>query len=359
MTPAAEQKRVYVGLSGGVDSSVAALLLQREGYDVVGVFIKGWQPDFLPCTWKEDRQSAMRVAATLGIPFRTIDLSLEYKREVFDRMTAGYEHGETPNPDVWCNEKIKFGLFLEHALRDGATHVATGHYARRVDDSSGVAHLHLSEDTEKDQTYFLGRISQDALQHALFPIGHLTKTMVRDIARDAGLPTAGRKDSQGLCFVGMLDMKDFLRASIPHERGAVTNVDGQVIGHHDGVGLYTLGERHGFEVSGASTDRSPVFVIAKNVATNTLVVGPKSDRQTSNTVVIRDLRKLGSKSWLQGMSYDVRFRYRQSLVNARITAQSDEMCTVQFDTAQERPAAGQLLVLYDAGECIGSGIIVS
>lgn len=346
---------VYVGLSGGVDSSVSAYLLLQAGYTVVGVFIKAWQPDFLPCTWKEDRQSAMRVAAHLGIPFKTFDLGAEYKREVFDRMVDAYSRGQTPNPDVWCNEKIKFGLFLERALQDGAMYVATGHYAVRKEDSSGKARMHLSKDTEKDQTYFLSRIGQEALERSLFPIGGYTKEEVRTIARDAGLPTAERKDSQGLCFVGALDMKDFLRETIPHVSGEVRTSDGTVIGAHDGISLYTIGERHGFQVTTSYDNQNPYFVIDKKVAENALIVGDRASLVSLKQLKVVDIRLNTDTALAAGDELDIRYRYRQPFVRAVVTSHSAESCTLTMSDAVEQVAQGQVVALYRNGICLGGG----
>ena len=230
-------------MSGGVDSSVAAYLLQQEGYDVTGVFMKVWQPEFIPCSAEEDRRDAMRVAARLGIPFLTFNFEQEYKKDVADYFIAEYAAGRTPNPDVMCNRYIKFGAYLRTALAQGAEYIATGHYARVKKDSEGY-HLLVGIDENKDQSYFLHTLGQDELSRTLFPIGNFTKPEVRQIARRAGLPTAEKKDSQGLCFVGKLDMKEFLSQYIPQKRGAVVDTKGVVLGEHEGAAYYTLGQRH-------------------------------------------------------------------------------------------------------------------
>ena len=252
-------KTVFVGLSGGVDSATSAYLLKKEGYNVVGAFIKGWEPDFLPCTGKEDRLEAMRVAAHLGIPFVTYDLEEAYKRDVVDYFVAEYKAGRTPNPDVLCNRAIKFGAFWERAKADGADAIATGHYARIGKEGDSYS-LKTSADSEKDQTYFLWTLGQEDLSHALFPVGDLRKEEVRRLASDAKLPNAGRKDSQGLCFLGHVDMHAFLKRYIPSKKGPVKDRAGRALGEHDGVWFYTLGQRHGVSANSADTERVRMYV---------------------------------------------------------------------------------------------------
>ncbi|HEY4510981.1 MAG TPA: tRNA 2-thiouridine(34) synthase MnmA, partial [Candidatus Paceibacterota bacterium] len=239
-----EKKKVYVGLSGGVDSAVSAALLQEKGYEVVGVFIKTWHPDFFPCTESEDRLSAMRVAVRLGIPFTTLDLSDTYRREVAEEMIGEYKKGRTPNPDVLCNKSVKFGGFYDFAVSEGADYIATGHYART---ENGL--LFTGKDSAKDQSYFLWMVPSSVLSRTLFPLGLLTKGEVRARARALGLPNAARPDSQGICFLGDISMKDFLSHYIELKDGDVLDEKGSVIGRHKGSILYTIGERHGFEIS--------------------------------------------------------------------------------------------------------------
>ncbi len=229
-------KKVYVGMSGGVDSSVSAYLLKKAGYDVTGVFIKVWQPENIECTWKEDRLDAMRVAAELEIPFVTLDLEAEYKKEVIDYMITEYSQGRTPNPDVACNKYVKFDGFLKWALQEGADYIATGHYTQNIyNQREETFEIKASRDSDKDQGYFLWTLGQEKLKHILFPVGAMQKSEVRAIASEAGLYTAAKKDSQGLCFIGKLDIKEFLKEYITPQRGRVLNVDGKIIGHHDGV----------------------------------------------------------------------------------------------------------------------------
>lgn len=350
---------VYVGLSGGVDSSVAAALLHKEGYTVIGVFIKVWQPDFLPCTWKEERLSAMRVAAHLGISFQTMDLSEAYKQEIVDYMLEGYTQGETPNPDLLCNEKIKFGAFATQAFRDGADFVATGHYARVKKDEGGVAHLLRAEDSEKDQTYFLSRVSQTVLQKTLFPIGGLQKSEVRAHARRFGLSTFDKKDSQGICFLGQLTMKDFLKEFLPVEPGVVLNERGEPIGEHDGVAFYTEGERHGFRVFAKEHNAEPLFVTHKDRAQNTLTVSPHHVMRKISDITLRDIRETVPGCLKAGETYSVLIRYRHQPIMATITTRTEQGATVRLENAESAVPCGQAVVFYRGEECLGSGIVAT
>src|SRR3989344_2403239 len=263
---------VFVGLSGGVDSATSAALLKEAGHEVTGVFIRIYRPEFVECTWKEDRLDAMRVCAALNIPFRGIDLSSEYKKSVIDGMIADYAAGITPNPDVLCNRAIKFGAFLTWARKEGADKIATGHYAQIEPTSINLVgeasyRLFRGKDANKDQSYFLFRLTQDDLKHVLFPIGHLTKPDVRAKAKKLDLPVAGKHDSQGLCFVGDVSMDDFLRRYIDVVPGPVLDTQGTKIGRHRGAALVTIGQRHGFEITGSEA-HVPHYVTAINTETN-------------------------------------------------------------------------------------------
>ena len=351
-----KSKKVFVGLSGGVDSSVAAALLKRRGYDVTGVFIKVWQPDFIPCTWKEDRLDAMRVAARLDIPFLTMDFGEEYKKSVVDDMIESYKRGETPNPDVMCNKSIKFGMFQNAALAAGADFVATGHYARLEKTPDGIA-LKKGIDREKDQSYFLWTLSQDRLAKTIFPVGDYAKTKVRNMARAFGLPTADKKDSQGLCFLGKLNMRDFLGHFIPEKRGDVLNEKGDVIGFHTGAMFLTLGQRHGFTVEKKQTSDKPYYIVAKNISENTITVSHDPAEKTG-----RGTRKifLRNACWnrgepIVGKTYAASIRYREKPRACKILSAGDNPI-VEFEEPRI-VSAGQSLVLYDNDICMGGGVV--
>lgn len=361
------KQKVFVGMSGGVDSSVSAALLKEAGYDVTGVFLKVWQPDFLPCNWKEERLDAMRVAAVLDIPFLTIDLEKEYKQEVVDYMIAEYRRGRTPNPDVMCNKEIKFGAFLKKALAMGADAVATGHYAQNVFNPvagmGGLYEMRESVDTEKDQTYFLWTLTQEQLSKALFPIGHLPKSEVRKLAKRFGLPTAEKKDSQGLCFIGKVDMKEFLAHYIPKKPGKVLDEAGKVIGEHDGATFFTIGQRHGFILTEKTVADVPMYVSAKDVGANTITVSSR-EALDEGPLLDSSIITIGDVSWTgqvpkSGSECMARIRYRQPLEACAIESASGKngQYQLRFVKAQFAPAAGQSVVLYRDGVCLGGGII--
>ena len=351
-----KSKKVFLGMSGGVDSSVSALLLKEAGFDVTGVFLKVWQPDFMECNWKEDRRDAMRVAAQIGIPFITINAEKEYKEGVVDYMVNEYKVGRTPNPDVMCNNTVKFGLFYKKAMEMGADYIATGHYAdtKKVDDEK---FLYQAKDTEKDQTYFLWNISREALQKTLFPIGPYHKKEIRNIAQKKGLFTGEKKDSQGLCFIGKVSMKDFLSHFLKLEKGDVLNTGGQVIGMHDGALLYTVGQRHGFTITEKTPDDKPYYVAEKNVDDNTIVV---SFADTTEKDFTADKIALSQVNWLadvvDGDQVWVRIRYRQPLFKAKL-CMSEDSVMVQFEDSQKNIAVGQSCVIYKNSVCLGGGII--
>lgn len=340
-------KNVYVGMSGGVDSSVSAALLQEQGYDVTGVFIKVWQPDFIECTWKQDRLDAMRVAAQLGIPFVTLDLEQEYKQGVIDYMLREYKAGRTPNPDVMCNQEVKFGAFLSWARTRGADYIATGHYAQ-----TDGTHLQVSKDTNKDQTYFLWKLDKERLAQVLFPIGHMVKDEVRKEARIRGLYTGDKKDSQGLCFVGTIDMTTLLKAYIPEQRGDVVDEAGQVIGSHDGVFFYTLGERHGFIVHQKHTQESPYFVVKKDIENNILVVShAQPEKVLGDEIPLEDMSHVAD-ALIPDHIYQARGRYRAPCAQVKIDGN-----IVKVVSGELVATPGQSLVLYDGDVCVGGGIM--
>lgn len=342
-------KKVFVGMSGGVDSSLSAALLLEQGYDVTGVFIKVWQPDFIECTWKEDRLDAMRVAAELGIPFVTLDLEKEYKQGVIDYMIDEYKAGRTPNPDVMCNREVKFGAFWKWAKEHGADYIATGHYA--VTDNE---HLLASKDTNKDQTYFLWMLTKNDLEHVLFPVGDMDKTEVRKEAEKRGLYTSGKKDSQGLCFVGSIDLKTLLKEYIAQKKGEVVNEQGEVIGTHDGAMFYTIGERHGFTIEKKSTDDRPYYIVGKNMETNRLTVS--CDKPEAKACKEITLEKTSFVHEEPGNKiYEARGRYRAPLAKVRMANKSS--WTVEILEGDLVRTSGQSLVIYDGNTCLGGGIM--
>jgi tRNA-specific 2-thiouridylase len=336
-------KRVFVGLSGGVDSAVSAALLQRAGAIVTGVFIKGWYPPDMPCTWADDRRDAMRVAAYLGIPFHTLDASAEYKKGVIDYLLSEYAEGRTPNPDIMCNRDVKFGAFYAFARNHGADFIATGHYAREG--------LLRGIDATKDQSYFLWAIPQDALDHTIFPIGHLEKSDVRKIAAKFGLPVAEKRDSQGICFLGSISVDDFLRNELHPEPGAAVTEAGERIGTHDGAVLHTLGQR----IALSDAEIGPWYVIKKDMRTNTLTVS----RSWATLASQHDI-KLTHTNWFRNAPdapelLTAQYRYHGKVVEGKLHA--DRTTFTPSTPITEPVASGQSLALYHGERCIGGGII--
>lgn len=377
--------RVVVGLSGGVDSSVAAHLLQQSGHEVIGLFMRNWTDESptleAECPWIEDSNDALLVAEKLGIPFQVLDLSAAYKTRIVDYMFAEYQAGRTPNPDVLCNREIKFDLFLEAALSLGADYVATGHYAQKTTSEDGMHHLLAGADGNKDQSYFLCQLNQTQLSKALFPIGHLPKPEVRRIAKEAGLVTAEKKDSQGLCFIGKVRLPDFLQQQLSIQTGQIIEVSrdsdvfkapscgqpwplkadhGTVVGSHPGAHFFTVGQRKGLLVGGKPL---PLFVLATDVAENIVYVGQGEDHPGLYRPCVWMMP--GEVHWVRpdlalqpGESLEVsaRIRYRQALVPARLTAQASGLALVP--TAPFKSVApGQFAAWYLGDELIGSGII--
>lgn len=355
----AKSKKVYVGLSGGVDSSVSALLLKQQGYDVTGVFIKVWHPDFLQCDWKSEMRDAMRVCAALRIPFKKLDLEDVYKKHIIDYMIEEYKVGRTPNPDVMCNKYVKFGAFLDWARQDGADYVATGHYVQNIHDEKRDRYfLHKAVDQSKDQTYFLWTLTPDQLKYSLFPIGHLKKTDVRNIAEKNNLFTSIKKDSQGLCFIGHVDMKEFLGRYIDTQAGDVVNEHGDVVGSHDGAQLYTIGERHGFSLLPDVDRKLPYYVVDKNITKNTITVSQHpTQEQHAESCVLRDATiDLTSEKLEQ--EFQAQIRYHGQLYPVHISKTSNEVL-VTFSEKQTGVTLGQSCVVYDGDRCVGGGIIDS
>lgn len=355
-----ERKKVVVGLSGGVDSAVAALLLQRQGYDVHAVFMKNWsEEDFGgPCPWQEDQASAEAVAKHLNIPLETWNFEREYRDRVFGSMLEEYRRGRTPNPDVLCNSEIKFQLFFERALTIGDL-VATGHYARTQD-----GQLLKAVDSAKDQSYFLARVEHEALKKTLFPLGELEKTQVREIAKEIGLPNWDRPDSVGICFIGEKQMSTFLGAHLELMPGPITLTNGTVVGTHRGLPLYTIGQRHGF---GRDIDQALItktlgstqslFVQGKDVKTNTVILAPATEPEAlfTSDFLITDMHWISEPAscpWA-GMA---KFRYRQFDVEVTLDREGEKFRII-CSTPQRAITPGQYAVLYDGDVCLGCGVI--
>ena len=356
-----KNKKVFVGLSGGVDSSVTAALLKQQGYDVVGVFIRTWQPDFIECYFREDRLDAMRVATHLGIPFLECDAEKEYKEGVADYMIGEYKIGRTPNPDVMCNREIKFGVFWNFAKSRGADFVATGHYAQ-IENNKDVCKLKIANDPSKDQAYFLYRLTNADLEHVLFPIGHLLKSDVRKLAEKFKLPTAIKKDSQGVCMLGDLDLKQFLSHYIPQKRGDVLNENGDVVGYHDGVTFLTLGERHGFTITEKTPNDGRYYIVAKDIEKNTITVSQKNnDSKSESNKNENKTFEIVNCSWVSEIPskekrYTAQIRYHGEFLLCKIIEIKNDTATIEFEN-QTTVASGQSIVLYENKICLGGGIV--
>ncbi|MFH1769623.1 MAG: tRNA 2-thiouridine(34) synthase MnmA [Parcubacteria group bacterium] len=345
-------KTVYVAMSGGVDSSVVAALVKKRGFSVVGVFFKPWSDsrDKSYCNWQQDRLDAMRVAVELGIRFETWDFSREYGEQVTKYMIDSYKNGITPNPDVICNQKIKFGIFLEEALKKGADCIATGHYARIRKNKNGTMSLLKGLDLDKDQSYFLWKLNQKQLKHSIFPIGSYKKDEVRKIAKRMGLGTHDKKDSQGVCFVGQLDMKDFLSKYIPIKTGEIVLYEtGKVVGKHDSVCFYTIGQRHGFDIE---IGGGPYYVYKKDIKKNILYVTKDKKILESSEVGLKNV------SWISKMPealdrLSVKIRYQQKEMPVQVKRGN----RLYFKKPAFALASGQSAVIYRGSEVLGGGII--
>ncbi|MBQ3294759.1 tRNA 2-thiouridine(34) synthase MnmA [Candidatus Saccharibacteria bacterium] len=340
-----KQKTVFLGMSGGVDSSVSAILLKNQGYHVVGVYMKNWSKDLpgMKCPWAEDLADAKRVAVKLDLDFCVFDFEKEYKEKVVDYMLAEFKAGRTPNPDIMCNEEIKFKLFYEKAMERGADFIATGHYAK-----SENGQLKLAKDANKDQTYFLYRISKDAVEKTLFPLADLKKPEVKKLAAEAGLANAYKKESMGVCFVGEVGMKDFLREYIDVQPGEIRELETEkVLGYHDGAVFYTLGQRHGLYVGGGL----PYYVVKKDLARNIVYVSKNLNAADLWTKEI-ELENLFFREKPTDGEVLVRLRHRAPLIPAKF-----EDGKLIFEEEVKRVASGQSAVIYQDEVCLGGGII--
>ena len=359
-------KTVYVGMSGGVDSSVSALILKEQGYNVVGVYMKNWSKDLpgMKCPWAEDLADAKRVAVKLGIDFEVWDFEDNYREKVVEYMLSEFKKGNTPNPDVMCNQEIKFKLFYEKAMGAGADYIATGHYAR----VGRPEHSHLEDmnlmrsiDENKDQTYFLYRISKEALNHTIFPIGDMLKPDVKKLAEEKGLHNAYKKESMGVCFVGEVGMKDFLKEYIETKPGEIREIEtDKVLGYHEGAIFYTIGQRHGLYLNGTKgeiSDGLPYYVVKKDINKNIIYVSKNlndtniwTKKLELSDIIIRNEVVFSKNSPKEIL---VRLRHRAPLVPAIFNGK-----TLEFKKEIKRPASGQSAVIYDGEICLGGGIII-
>lgn len=367
-------KKVFVAMSGGVDSSVALLLLKNQGCEVTGIFMKNWSDPAWPCPWREDRQDALRVCVKLGVPFETWDFTKEYKQKVVDYMVREYAAGRTPNPDVMCNKEIKFGLFFDQAMARGADYIATGHYVRREPEFPIINYqfskrtksienllkienckLKIAKDRNKDQSYFLWTLKQEQIARCLFPIGEIeSKAEVRKIAAEHGLSTAAKKDSQGICFMGPVKVEEFIKPFVKSELGDIVTAAGLKIGRHKGLDFYTIGQRKGIGVGGTG----PYYVTKKDYLSNTLVVAPASNEAAL------ELKSLTASdvSFVNGeptgpIKIQASIRYRQEPVSASLTLVTNNQWLVTFDRPVRAVTPGQSVVFYSGEELLGGGVI--
>ena len=355
--------KIIVGLSGGVDSSVAALLLKEQGYNIEGLFMKNWDEtsDEGRCLWEDDVEDALHVCEKLNIPINTIDLSEEYWSNVFEQFLNDYQSGHTPNPDILCNQEIKFKAFLDHALEFGASKIATGHYARVGSAKCGYELL-KGIDNNKDQSYFLCRLNQKQLEHTLFPVGNSKKEEVRSLAKKAGFATHDKKDSTGICFVGEQPFREFLSRYIPMKKGEIKTPEGKTIGEHEGVHLYTLGQRQGLGIGGVrDASDEPWYVVAKDVENNILIAAQGIDHPLlqSYSLIASDVHWVAGHAPNLPISCAAKTRYRQPDQACHVQEADQDRISVTFEAPQRAVTPGQFVVIYQGDRCIGSGVIES
>ncbi|MBI5625819.1 MAG: tRNA 2-thiouridine(34) synthase MnmA [Nitrosomonadales bacterium] len=348
-------------MSGGVDSSVTALLLKQQGYEVIGLFMKNWEDDDNSeyCSSRQDLLDAVSVADTIGIHIEAVNFASEYKERVFSYFLREYQAGRTPNPDILCNSEIKFKAFLDHAIQLGADTIATGHYAQ-VREMDGLFQLLKASDGSKDQSYFLYRLKQSQLSHAIFPLGKLLKSQVRAIARQHGLPNHAKRDSTGICFIGERPFREFLNRYLPTQLGEMRTPDGKVVGQHIGLSFYTIGQRQGLGIGGAKdASGEPWFVAGKDMANNRLIVVQGHDHPAlqSNRLTALDNHWISGTAPLLNHPYAAKTRYRQADAHCHLTRLADSRCEIAFDEAQWAVTPGQSVVLYDGELCMGGAII--
>ncbi|MCX7183606.1 MAG: tRNA 2-thiouridine(34) synthase MnmA [Nitrosomonadaceae bacterium] len=357
------KKRVVVGISGGVDSSVAALILKQQGYDVIGLFMKNWEDEDTTeyCSSRQDFIDAASVTDIINIPLEIVNFSTEYKERVFGHFLAKYRAGQTPNPDILCNSEIKFKAFLDYAVTLGADYIATGHYAK-IREVGRTFQLLKGEDGNKDQSYFLYRLNQKQLAKTLFPIGHLYKSEVRRIAQDFKLSNFAKKDSTGICFIGERPFRDFLGRYLPHNPGEIKTLEGMVIGEHTGLMYHTIGQRQGLRIGGTKGGNDePWYVSGKDIKHNilTVVQGHNHPKLFQQTITATDLTWINGEEPKQQWVYTAKIRYRQPDTPCSITDIKNGKCSIEFAQPQWAVAPGQSVVIYESKVCLGGGEIES